>query len=68
MLGSSFGSTNAGGVNPQTGEVYGPDFPNVTIRDIVAAQKALLDHLGVRIWSRSPVLREFQAPLAAPLN
>ena len=48
MLGSSFGSTNAGSINPQTGEAYGPDFPNITIRDIVAAQKALLDHLGVR--------------------
>jgi len=47
MLGSSFGSTNAGNINPHTGEAYGPDFPNVTIRDIVAAQKALLDHLGV---------------------
>src|SRR5262249_9043565 len=48
MLGSSFGSTNAGSINPQTGEAYGPDFPNITIRDIVAAQKALLEHLGVR--------------------
>jgi len=48
MLGSSFGSTNAGSINPQTGGAYGPDFPNITIRDIVAAQKALLDHLGVR--------------------
>jgi homoserine O-acetyltransferase len=48
MLGSSFGSTNAGSINPQTGEAYGPDFPNITIRDIVAAQKALLDDLGVR--------------------
>ena len=48
MLGSSFGSTNAGSINPQSGEAYGPDFPNITIRDIVAAQKALLDHLGVR--------------------
>jgi homoserine O-acetyltransferase len=47
MLGSSFGSTNAGSINPQTGEAYGPDFPNITIRDIVAAQKVLLDHLGV---------------------
>ena len=37
MLGSSFGSTNAGNINPQTGEFYGPDFPNITIRDIVAA-------------------------------
>src|SRR5262249_39410530 len=48
MLGSSFRSTNAGCINPETGEAYGSDFPNVTIRDIVAAKKALLDHLGVR--------------------
>src|SRR5437879_977513 len=48
MLGSSFGSTNAGSINLQTGEVYGPAFPNVTIRDIVAAQKDLRAHLGVR--------------------
>src|ERR1700733_13854937 len=47
MLGSSFGSTNAASRNPKTGEPYGPDFPNITIRDIVAAQKALLDSLGV---------------------
>jgi homoserine O-acetyltransferase/O-succinyltransferase len=48
MLGSSFGSTNAASRNPKTGERYGPDFPNITIRDIVAAQKALLDSLGVK--------------------
>jgi homoserine O-acetyltransferase/O-succinyltransferase len=48
MLGSSFGSTNAASRSPKTGEPYGPDFPNVTIRDIVAAQKALLESLGVK--------------------
>jgi homoserine O-acetyltransferase len=48
MLGSSFGSTNAASRNPKTGEPYGPDFPNLTIADIVAAQKALLDSLGVK--------------------
>jgi len=48
MLGSSFGSTNAASLNPNTGQPYGPDFPNITIRDIVGAQKALLDSLGVR--------------------
>jgi homoserine O-acetyltransferase len=48
MLGSSFGSTNAASINPKTGQPYGPDFPNITIRDIVAAQKALLDSLGVK--------------------
>ncbi|HVH78171.1 MAG TPA: alpha/beta fold hydrolase [Stellaceae bacterium] len=47
MLGSSFGSTNAASINPRTGQPYGPDFPNITIRDIVAAQKLLLQSLGI---------------------
>ncbi len=48
MLGSSYGSTNAASLNPATGHAYGPDFPAIAVRDIVAAQKALLDSLGVR--------------------
>src|SRR5437660_2319854 len=48
MLGSSFGSTNAASLNPATGKPYGPDFPALAIRDIVAAQKALLDSLEVK--------------------
>ena len=48
MLGSSYGSTNPAFTNPATGKPYGPDFPDVTLVDIVAAQKALLDHLGVK--------------------
>src|SRR5204863_674307 len=34
--------------NPATGKPYGPDFPAITLRDIVGAQKAMLDSLGVR--------------------
>ncbi len=48
MLGSSFGSTNGASLDPRSGRPYGPDFPAITVRDIVAAQKALLDSLGVR--------------------
>ncbi len=48
MLGSSYGSTNGASLDPRTGQPYGPDFPAITVRDIVAAQKALLDSLGVR--------------------
>lgn len=48
MLGSSYGSTSPAHANPATGEPYGPDFPDITLVDIVTAQKALLDHLGVR--------------------
>ncbi len=48
MLGSSFGSTNGASIDPATGRPYGPDFPAITVRDIIEAQKALLDMLGVR--------------------
>jgi homoserine O-acetyltransferase len=47
MLGSSYGSTAPASLNPKTGHRYGPDFPDITLRDIVGAQKALLDALGV---------------------
>jgi homoserine O-acetyltransferase len=48
MLGSCYGSTGPGSVDPGTGRVYGPDFPLVSVRDNVRAQAQLLDSLGVR--------------------
>ena len=48
MLGSCYGSTGPGSVNPATGEPYGPDFPLISVRDNVRAQAKLLDSLGVR--------------------
>lgn len=47
MLGSCYGSTGPGSVNPETGKSYGPKFPLVSIRDNVQAQALLLDSLGV---------------------
>ena len=47
-LGSSYGSTSPAHINPATGRQYGPDFPMFTIVDTIAAQKALLDSLGVK--------------------
>lgn len=47
MLGSSYGSTAPASINPATGKPYGPDFPTLTLRDIVRAQRLLLDGLGV---------------------
>lgn len=48
MLGSSAGSTAPRTRNPATGRAYGPDFPPITLDDIVASQRRLLDVLGVR--------------------
>jgi len=46
-LGSCFGSTGPMHAHPDTGEVYGADFPVVTVEDWVNAQALLLDRLGV---------------------
>ncbi|HCY14719.1 MAG: homoserine O-acetyltransferase [Curvibacter sp. GWA2_64_110] len=47
-LGSCFGSTGPMHVNPETGKVYGADFPVVTVEDWVNAQARLLDGLGIQ--------------------
>ncbi|HWX04799.1 MAG TPA: alpha/beta fold hydrolase, partial [Bradyrhizobium sp.] len=47
MLGSSYGSTNAASIDPVTGNRYGPRFPDITVGDIVATQRALLTSLGI---------------------
>jgi homoserine O-acetyltransferase/O-succinyltransferase len=47
MLGSSYGSTAPASVDPATGKRYGPDFPAITLPDMIRAQRLLLDSLGV---------------------
>nr|WP_096699431.1 homoserine O-acetyltransferase [Polaromonas sp. AER18D-145] len=46
-LGSCFGSTGPMQRNPDSGEIYGADFPVVTVQDWVQAQARLLDALGI---------------------
>ena len=46
-LGSCFGSAGPMHNNPGTDEVYGADFPVVTVEDWVDAQARLLDRLGI---------------------
>jgi len=46
-LGSCFGSTGPMHNHPDTGQVYGADFPVVTVEDWVNAQALLLDALGI---------------------
>jgi homoserine O-acetyltransferase/O-succinyltransferase len=48
VLGGCMGSTGSSSINPQTGRPYGLDFPMVTIGDMVNAQMALIDHLGIQ--------------------
>ena len=46
-LGSCFGSTGPMQINPDTQQIYGADFPVVTVEDWVDAQARLLDALGI---------------------
>ena len=39
VLGSCYGTTGPGSLNPATGKPYGPEFPDLTMRDIVVAQR-----------------------------
>lgn len=48
IISGCMGSTGPSSINPATDKPYGLAFPVVTIGDMVKAQKALLDHLGVR--------------------
>jgi homoserine O-acetyltransferase len=47
IIGGCKGSTGPSSVNRSTGKPYGLSFPLLTIKDMVKAQVALLDHLGI---------------------
>ena len=48
ILGGCLGSTGPASLNPATGKAWGLDFPVITIGDMVDAQVALIDHLGIQ--------------------
>lgn len=46
-LGSCFGSTSPGSINPDTGQAYGLDFPDLSIEDVAKAAHHALHDLGI---------------------
>jgi homoserine O-acetyltransferase len=47
VLGGCMGTTGPKDLNPATGEPWALNFPVITIRDMVRAQKLLVEHLGI---------------------
>ncbi|MBV5262921.1 homoserine O-acetyltransferase MetX [Pinisolibacter aquiterrae] len=47
VLGGCMGTTGPASTNPETGKAWGLDLPVITIADMVRAQAALIDHLGI---------------------
>jgi len=47
LLGGCRGTTGPGSMNPETGRPYGPDFPTITIGDMVEVERRLIDHIGI---------------------
>ena len=48
VLGGCMGSFGPTEINPETNKIFGTTFPVITIKDIVKAQKFLIDHLGIK--------------------
>ena len=47
IIGGCKGSTGPASINSATGKPYGLDFPLISIKDIIAAQKKLIEYLGI---------------------
>jgi len=50
-IGSCFGSTGPTSVNPETGDLWGANFPPLRARDWVESQKLLMESLNIDCWA-----------------
>lgn len=50
-LGGCHGSTGPTSIDPETGRIYGPDFPSITVKDWVTTQAMLADALAIPSWA-----------------
>ena len=50
-IGGCKGSSGPNTINPETGQLYGPSFPIVTVEDWVNTQNLLGDSLGIKKWA-----------------
>jgi len=48
LLGGCRGTTGPSSIDPATGRAYGSDFPVITVADMVRAQRAFLEQIGIR--------------------
>src|SRR5262249_44541670 len=47
LLGGCRGTTGPSSIDPTTGSPYGPDFPVITVADMVRTERMFLDELGI---------------------
>jgi homoserine O-acetyltransferase len=47
LLGGCRGTTGPSSINPETGRPYGSDFPVITVADMVRAERAFLNEIGI---------------------
>ncbi|HOJ49878.1 MAG TPA: alpha/beta fold hydrolase [Spirochaetota bacterium] len=68
-LGSMYGSTSPLSINPDTAKPYGPNFPFITMVDMVRFYKLFLDELGIKevFIMAGPSMGSMQSLLMAAL-
>ena len=57
LLGGCRGTTGPSSADPATGQPYGPDFPVITVADMVRTERAFLDSWASNGWPRWPAAR-----------